>query len=196
MFVPECVKYGELQKDKHKLIDPKDLQKTVIFDLIAGNTDRHDGNLLCQKVGETYRLFVIDHDQCFQEPSIKGKSLSFCYENLDVLRQQEFLPDIASLISEEAEEIYEQKMKSASIDEAQIIEEDQYVDMGYGSGYGFGEQEMNTSHKIEWMKLVLAKTRKAVKEGETPAELIKNVAKAWENKLNRVVDDDDYEDDY
>ncbi|WP_213105214.1 hypothetical protein [Candidatus Protochlamydia amoebophila] len=112
LFVPDCVKFEDVQKKAElNRIHLPDLQKMVILDLIAGNTDRHEGNLLFQPEQGSYRLYAIDHDQCFQEPDITGKPLNFCYGNLPALKQK-FQPEIASLISEEAENNYEQKINS------------------------------------------------------------------------------------
>lgn len=118
LVVPDCITLSTLtdNKDLGK-IDLLDLQKTVIFDLLFGNMDRNNGNLLFQREGQIYRIFNIDHDQCFIAPT--GKPLLLCYDQLPQLNKK-FLLDIDDLISPRAVNEYERQMRINQCDEEAI----------------------------------------------------------------------------
>ncbi|WP_143298950.1 hypothetical protein [Candidatus Protochlamydia sp. W-9] len=178
LFVPDCVKYGNVQENENfglDRIDLLDLQKMVILDLLIGNTDRNEGNLLFQRENDLYHLFAIDHDQCFA--SSLSRPLQLCYDNLPQL-ERNFLPEIKNLISPEAEKIYKQKMESLN-----AYEEDSYFEEQEEIG-DENEQEMAPCHAIEWMEFVIKKSRLAFKEGKTPIQLIRTIKSEWENRLS------------
>ncbi|CAF23529.1 hypothetical protein [Candidatus Protochlamydia amoebophila] len=186
LFVPDCVKYGNVQENENFGLDRihlLDLQKMVILDLLIGNTDRNEGNLLFQRKGDFYRLFAIDHDQCFA--SSLSRPLLLCYDNLPQLKSS-FLPGIADLISSEAEKIYEQKMKSLNAYEGDpYFEEQEEIEVENEQEIeDENEQEMVPCHAIEWMKFVIKESRLALENGETPIQLIRTIKSEWQNRLN------------
>ena len=77
-------------------ISVNDLHAIAIYDMLFGNTDRHEGNILCVQQGAGYRAFAIDHDQCFM--GNKGKPLSKELLDLSAFAQP-FAKDLETLIS-------------------------------------------------------------------------------------------------
>lgn len=117
LFVSGCTKKDAIKKSREQgLISKSDAQKIVIFDLLFGNCDRNEDNIIFKKAGRMYKAYAIDHDRCFGGP---GESMLQYYEIFPFLNQP-FDSSVSELLSDEALAHYSEVMGVHEMDKSSI----------------------------------------------------------------------------
>ncbi|CUI15927.1 Conserved hypothetical protein [Candidatus Protochlamydia naegleriophila] len=103
-----------LEEAYSQVIDMNQIQALVIFDLLFGNTDRHQANILFQGS----RPFGIDHDSCFQ--GLAKEYLKMDYLEL-ISDDKQFSQEVRVLFSSGNIEQYQQIMRENKMPKDAVI---------------------------------------------------------------------------
>ena len=142
-----------LEDVKQHTISEKELQSLAIFDILFGNTDRHEDNILFQELHHNMFLPIgIDHDRCMQ--GLTHEALKIKYQHLPPIHKQ-FQGNLQELVSEETVDRYASIMNDLGI----------------------------SKQAIEWMYIGAQIIRNAIDEGLTVQGTIEKANQVWEGKF-------------